>query len=179
MRALKFVGNAVLWLVAALGVLSVLVWGATQLGYIKPLVVISGSMEPGIMTGDLVVDVQKSTADVKVGEVTSIYSPVTRNLVSHRIVSIEPTTDGRWSIEMKGDANDAQDGNAYVVGDHVWQPALQISGGGYFISTLTKPSVAVPLGFTLFCLLALSLLPASEPRRRQGAQLANAGESSA
>ena len=48
--------------VAALGLLSVLVWGATQLGYIKPLVVISGSMEPGIMTGDLLVDVQRPTA---------------------------------------------------------------------------------------------------------------------
>ena len=179
MRALRFVGNAILWLVAALGVLSVLVWGATQLGYIKPLVVISGSMEPGIMTGDLIVDVHKPTADVTVGEVTSIYSPVTRNLVSHRVVGIEPTADGRWSIEMKGDANDSKDGGAYVVGDHVWQPALQISGGGYFITTLTKPSVAVPLGFTLFCLLAMSLLPSSQPRRRQGAHLAPVGEPSA
>ena len=172
MRALRAVGNAVLWLVAALGVLSVLIWGATQLGYIKPLVVISGSMEPGIMTGDLIVDVQKPTADVKVGEVTSIFSPVTGNLVSHRIVGIEPTTDARWSIEMKGDANESKDGGAYVVGDHVWQPALQISGGGYVVSTLSKPSVAIPLGFTLFCLLALSLLPPSQPRKHRGARLA-------
>jgi signal peptidase I len=59
----------------------------------------------------------------------------------------------------------------------VWQPALQISGGGYFITTLTKPSVAVPLGFTLFCLLALSLLPPSQPRERQGARLTPAGDS--
>jgi signal peptidase I len=178
MRALRAVGNAVLWLVAALGVLSVVIWGATQLGYIKPLVVISGSMEPGIMTGDLIVDIQKPTSDVKVGEVTSIYSPVTRNLVSHRLVDIAPGQDGHWSIQMKGDANDAQDGGVYVVGDHVWQPALQIPGGGYVISTLTKPSVAVPLGFTLFCLLALSLLPPSQPRERKGTHLATAGETS-
>jgi signal peptidase len=178
MRALRFIGNTVLWLVAALGVLSALVWGATQLGYIKPLVVISGSMEPGIMTGDLVVDVKKPTADVKVGEVTSIYSPVTRNLVSHRVVDIAPQAGGTWAIQMKGDANNSQDGGAYIVGDHVWQPALQIGGGGYAITTLTKPSVALPLGFTLFCLLAMSLLPSSAPRRR-GARLTTAGESSA
>ncbi|HWJ86426.1 MAG TPA: signal peptidase I [Cellulomonas sp.] len=178
MRILRGLGNAILWLVAALGVLSVLVWGATQLGYIKPLVVISGSMEPGIMTGDLIVDVQKPTADVKVGEVTSIYSPVTRNLVSHRIVGIEPMDDGRWSIEMKGDANDAEDGGAYIVDDHVWQPALQISGGGYFVTTLTKPSVAVPLGFTLLCLLALSMLPPSQPRARGAARVATVSETS-
>ena len=168
MRALKFVGNAALWLVAALGLLSVLVWGATQLGYIKPLVVISGSMQPGIMTGDLLVDVQKPTAQVEVGQVTSIYSDVTHNLVSHRVVGIEPAGDGQWSIHMKGDANDSEDGGTYVVGDHVWQPAVQISGGGYVIATITRPSVALPLGFALLCLLALSLLPPPPAPRQRG-----------
>ncbi|GEL95876.1 signal peptidase I [Cellulomonas composti] len=174
MRVLKFVGNTVLWLVAAVGVLSVLAWGATQLGYIKPLVVISGSMEPGIMTGDLLIDVRADTADVEVGEVSSIYSDMTGNLVSHRVVGIEPAGDGRWAIRMKGDANDSEDGGEYIVGDHVWQPALQVSGGGYAVVWLTRPSVAVPLGFTLLCLLALSLLPPAPPRtarresRRQG-----------
>lgn len=164
MRALRILGNAVLWLVAALGLLSVLVWGATQLGLIKPLVVISGSMEPGIMTGDLLVDVPRPTAQVEVSQVTSIYSDVTRNLVSHRVVGIEPVGDGQWGIRMKGDANDSEDGGTYVVGDRVWQPALRIPGGGYVVAAVTRPAVAVPLGVTLLSLLALSLLPASEPR---------------
>ena len=166
MRALRFVGNAVLWLVAALGLVSVLVWGATQLGYIKPLVVISGSMEPKVMTGDLLVDVPHPTAGVEVGQVTSIYSDVTHNIVSHRVVGIEPTGDGHWSIHMKGDANTSQDGGTYVVGDHVWQPAVQIHGGGYVLTTITQRSVALPVGFALLCLLALSLLPASPAPRR-------------
>lgn len=164
MRALRLIGNTVLWLVAAVGLLSVLVWGATQLGYIKPLVVISGSMEPGIMTGDLLVDVRTPTAQVEVGDVTSIFSDVTGNLVTHRVVDVEQTADGGWSIRMQGDANQSQDGEAYLVGDEVWQPALQIGGGGYVLTTLTRPSVAIPLGFTLLCLLALSLLPSSRPR---------------
>ncbi|MEN0127996.1 MAG: signal peptidase I [Brevundimonas sp.] len=171
MRILRFIGNTVLWIVAAVGVLSVLVWGATQLGYIKPLIVISGSMEPGIMTGDLVVDVKTPTTDVKVGEVTSIFSPVTRNLVSHRVVSIKPTGDGQWAVRMKGDANSSEDGGDYIVGDHVWQPAVQISGGGYFVASVTRPSVAIPLGFTLLCLLALSMIPPAAPARRRGAHV--------
>ncbi len=168
MRALKLVGNAVLWIVAALGLLSLLVWGATQLGYVKPLVVISGSMEPGIMTGDLLVDVQRPTAQVEVGQVTSIDSDVTHNLVSHRVVGIEPAGDGRWSVRMKGDANDSEDGGTYLVGDHVWQPAVRIAGGGYVVTTLTRPSVALPLGFTLLCVLALTLLPAPPAPRTRG-----------
>lgn len=167
MRALRLVGNAVLWVVAALGLVSLLVWGATQLGYIKPLVVISGSMEPGIMTGDLLVDVQRPTAQVEVGQVTSIYSEVTGNLVSHRVVGIEPSGDGQWSVRMKGDANDSEDGGTYVVGDHVWQPAVRVHGGGFVVTTLTRRSVALPLGVALVCLLSLSLLP-STPTRRDG-----------
>lgn len=168
MRALKVLGNAVMWLLAALGVVSALVWGATQLGYVKPLVVISGSMQPGIMTGDLLFDVPRPTEHVEVGQVTSIYSDVTHNLVSHRVVAIEATGDGRWSIQMKGDANASQDGGTYVVGDRVWQPILRIPRGGFVITAITRPAVALPLGFALVCLLSLSLLPTTSRTGQHG-----------
>ena len=164
MRALKLLGNTALWLVAALGLASVLVWGATQVGWIRPLVVISGSMEPQIMTGDLLVDRPVATSDLRVGDVTSIYSDVTGNLVTHRVTSVEHVDTGRWEIRMKGDANSSEDGGVYVVGDTVWQPAWQISGGGYVLTTITRPSVAIPLGIALLCLLCLSLLPTTPPR---------------
>lgn len=117
------------------------------------------------MTGDLLVDVPRPTAQVEPGQVTSIYSDVTHDLVSHRVVAVEPAGDGRWSIRMKGDANDAEDGATYVVGDHVWQPALQVHGGGYVVTALTRRAVAIPLGVALFSLLSLSLLPAAPAAR--------------
>ncbi|WP_246036861.1 signal peptidase I [Cellulomonas telluris] len=173
-RTLRFAGNVALWLVAALGLLSGLVWAANQAGLIKPLVVISGSMEPGIMTGDLLVARPVPTAQVQVGEVASIYSDVTGDLVSHRVVSVERRADDRWAIQMKGDANDTPDAGTYVVGDRVWQPTWQVSGGGYVISTLTRPSVAIPLGVALAALLGLSLLPRDtvRPAPRRGLQVA-------
>ncbi|WP_225224819.1 signal peptidase I [Cellulomonas sp. JH27-2] len=161
MRALRFVGNAVLTLLAVVGVLSVLVWGASQLEYIKPLVVISGSMEPGIMTGDLLVDVKTPTGELEVGDVASIYNPLTQNLVSHRIVGIEKVGDERWEIRLKGDANDGEDAAPYEVGAEVWTPKVQIAGGGTFVTKLTQRSVVVPLGITLLCLVGLTLLPSS------------------
>jgi len=163
MRALRFVGNTVVWLVAALGLASVLVWGATQLGWIKPMVVISGSMEPGIMTGDLVVATPHSTADLQVGEVASIWSDVTGNHVTHRVVGVEQVADDEWHVRMKGDANDSEDGGVYVVGDRVWQPAVTIDRGGIYLATITRPSVAIPLGVALLSLLGLSLLPRTAP----------------
>jgi len=164
MRALRFVGNTVVWLVAALGLASVLVWGATQVGWIKPMVVISGSMEPEIMTGDLVVGVERPTAELQVGEVASIWSDVTGNHVTHRVVGIEQVADDEWHVRMQGDANDSPDGGVYVVGDQVWQPAVTIDRGGIYLSAITRPSVAIPLGVALLALLGLSLLPRTAPR---------------
>lgn len=166
MRVLRVVGNTALWLVAVLGLVSVLVWGATRAGWIQPLVVVSGSMEPGIMTGDLLVTRPQPTSELRAGEVASIYSDVTGNLVSHRVVSVEPTGDGGWAIRMKGDANASADAGTYVVGDTVLQPVLQVTRGGYVVTTLTQPSVAVPLGVALVALLGLSLVPTSSPRAR-------------
>jgi len=158
MRALRLLGTTALWLVAALGLGSVLVWGATQLGWVKPLVVVSGSMEPHIMTGDLLVTVPRPTSELRPGDVASLPSALTGDLVTHRVVAVEPADDG-WAVRMKGDANATQDGTTYLVGDTVWQPRWQVAGGGLALVTLTRPAVAVPLGVALVALLGLSLLP--------------------
>jgi signal peptidase len=166
MRALRLLGNAILWLVAVVGVLSMLVWGATRLGYIKPLVVISGSMEPKIMTGDLLVDVPHKTAHAHVGEVASIPSAVTGKVISHRIVAIEQAADGTWHVNLKGDANESADAETYAVGDTVWQPALTVPGGGYAVTKLTERGVVVPLGIALLALIGIVLVPSAAPSPR-------------
>lgn len=161
---LRALGNALIWLLAALGVVSALVWGATRLGYVQPLVVVSGSMQPEIRTGDLVVDVPRATADLAAGDVASIRSEVTGTIVTHRVVDVDAQGDGTWRVTLKGDANATNDAEDYVVGDTVWRPALRLPGAGTAVVTLTEPRVAVPLGVALLALLGLSLLPAT-PRR--------------
>ncbi|MDM7855420.1 signal peptidase I [Cellulomonas alba] len=167
MRIFRAAGNALLWLVALVGVLSALLWGATSLGYVKPLVVISGSMEPKIMTGDLLLDTPHPTSELRVGDVVAIRSEVTGKLISHRVVKVAPK-DGHYEVNLKGDANKAQDGETYVVGDTVWRPVLQVPHGGYVVTTLTKRSVAIPLGVTLLALIGLSMTAEPAPRRRSG-----------
>ena len=166
MRAIRTAGNVLLSVLAVLGVASVLVWGATSLGLIRPLIVISGSMEPGIMTGDLVIARPYDTARVAAGEVASLHSDVTGKTVTHRIVSIEAVGDGSYLATMKGDANPSQDSEPYSVGPRTWQPALQLPGVGRAIVTLTKPTVAIPLAVTLLAFLGLSLLPDESSRTR-------------
>jgi signal peptidase len=167
-KVFRALGSALLWLLAGLGLASALVWGATRLGAIQPLVVVSGSMEPQIMTGDLVVDRPVRTAQLVAGDVVSIRSAVTGAIVTHRVVGVEARPGGGWDVMLKGDANQAADGETYAVGDVVWRPVLRVPGAGAALVTLTRPAVAVPLGVALLALLGLSLLPAPDRRERAG-----------
>jgi signal peptidase len=166
MRAIRLLGNAILWLIALVGVLSMLVFGATKLGYLKPLVVISGSMEPKIMTGDLVFDTPHKTSELEVGDVASIPSAVTGKLISHRVVKVV-AKDGHYEVNLKGDANENADAETYVVGPTVWRPVVQVSGGGYVVTKLAQRNVAIPLGVTLLALLGLALVPSDGGRTRR------------
>ena len=126
MRIIRFLGNVALWLGAVLGVIAGGVWVAGQFGVLHPLIVISGSMEPGIGTGDLLISRNLATVDVEVGDVVTLHSEMTDKLVTHRVIEISPNPDGTWEIMMKGDANDEPDLEVYTVGDSVLTPAVQI-----------------------------------------------------
>ena len=139
------------------GALSVVVLALTTFGLIKPLIVISGSMEPSIMTGDLLIDTANDPADLRVGDVASITSAVTGRIVTHRVVEVRETEPGTWEVTMKGDGNDVVDSEPYTVTDEVWQPALRLPGVGRALAVVTRPTVAVPFGIALLALLALSL----------------------
>ena len=103
MRIIRLLGNVALWLGAILGIIAGGVWFAGQMGWLQPLIVISGSMEPGIHTGDLLIDRNVATVDLEVGDVVSLQSEMTGKLVTHRVVDVTPAGEG-WEITMKGDA---------------------------------------------------------------------------
>ena len=163
MRIIRFLGNVALWFGALLGIVAGGVWVADQLGWVQPLIVISGSMEPEIGTGDLLISRNLATGEVEVGDVISLHSEMTDKLVTHRVTEVDANDDGTWTISMKGDANDEPDLEIYTVGDSVLTPALQIPQGGKVVSKLMEPAVALPILLSLVALLGISLL--DEPAR--------------
>ena len=94
MQTLRRLALGALWALAAVGIACGMVWAATTAGIIKPLVVISGSMEPGIMTGDLLVATKVPAASVHVGDVVSLHGELTGDLVTHRVEKIQPDGEG-------------------------------------------------------------------------------------
>lgn len=161
MHTLRRLSLAALWVLGAAGIACGLVWGATAAGVIKPLVVISGSMEPEIMTGDLLIATRVPADTLQVGDVVSLPSELTDDLVTHRIQAITPAGSG-YLVTMKGDNNAFEDALDYAVSDEVWKPAVQLSGWGTAIMRMTTPAVAIPLLAGLLGLLGLTMLPSSE-----------------
>lgn len=71
----------------------------------RPLVVLSGSMEPTLTTGDVVVVRRVAPREVEVGDVVTYRNPE-GNLVTHRVRGVRPRGP-RFEIVTKGDANNA------------------------------------------------------------------------
>lgn len=165
MRVLRGIGFMVLYVLAGVGVLSGATWAATALGFVQPLIVVSGSMAPGIRTGDLILSVPTPLSEVSAGDVLTLTSPLTGRLVTHRVVTIDSEGTDGYRITMKGDANDGPDNGEYLVaGDRsVPTPWIRIPGAGRIVETLTRPGVSIPLLIALAALIGLATLP---PRGR-------------
>jgi len=160
------VGNTVLTAAAAVGIVCALAWALTVAGWIQPLVVVSGSMQPEIATGDLLVATRTAVGELEVGQVASLPSAVTGSTVTHRIIGIETTGPQSAQVRMRGDANEAPDGEVYEVEGTVWQPAWQVPGAGFVIATFAKPGVVIPLLVAIVALIGFVLVPSSSPRGR-------------
>lgn len=75
-----------------------------------PLTVLSGSMEPTLPVGSLVVVRPVDAADVRIGDVvTYLPHPDDPTAITHRVTGVTHRTDGGRTFTMQGDANDAPD----------------------------------------------------------------------
>lgn len=93
-------------------VVATVVAGALAAGWalgFRPLAVYSGSMEPTLPVGSLMVVQAVPAADVAVGDVITFAHPYAPGaLVTHRVVEIVERPEGR-AYRTKGDANPARD----------------------------------------------------------------------
>jgi signal peptidase len=118
------------------------------LGY-KPFIVLSGSMEPGIMPGDLIITKNTNPEDIKVGDVIT-FRPDKSAAISHRVTEI--SNEGVLSFYTKGDANINPDKDA------VLPESLE---GKYILRIPKLGNVALflqtPIGLLIFVVIPLCL----------------------
>ncbi len=120
-------------------------------GY-KPFIVLSGSMEPAIMAGDLIVTKNVDPENVAVGDVIS-FRVENDIMVSHRVTEVQTT--GGLSFLTKGDANVGMDAVSVqpetIEGLYIWRGA----GLGKFAIFLQTPIGMLIFVVTPLCLFVI------------------------
>ena len=110
------------------------------IGGYAPLIVLTGSMEPEIMGGDLIIVKQIEVGDVQVGDVITFFDPGGNgtSIVTHRVIEI---VDGEaLSFRTQGDANNTADRLPVPAEDLVGVYRSRIPGAGsvaMFMQTTT------------------------------------------
>ena len=121
-------------------------------GY-KPMIVLSGSMETSIHTGDLVFVKMVDTTSLKKNDVIAFRNE-TDTVTTHRIVDIV-YEDGKQYFKTKGDANNTNDKNLVAMKDVEGLYVARIPKAGNFLMFMKKP---IGLFVVLLVILVIGLL---------------------
>lgn len=132
---------------------------AAVFGY-RTAVVQSGSMEPGIERGDLLIIREVSASDLEIGQVVTYRSPVDEDvLITHRIERVRPVGQ-RIEFVTRGDAN--VEGETWRVARDgtVGRLVASLPGAGAVVGAIAHPIVPMVLLWLAVALLAKSFLHA-------------------
>lgn len=106
-EALGLLGEAALTVGAVVGMAVIVVTLAAARTGVRPLVVRSGSMEPVIASGSMVLTQRIPAAAIRPGDIVAVERP-DRTRVMHRVVTAVPK-GAMVELTLKGDANEDPD----------------------------------------------------------------------
>jgi len=114
--------------------------------------VFSGSMEPELQVGGVVVTRPVEAEAIRAGDIITFHSPLSEQLTSHRVIAVEQSSE--LSFQTKGDANEDADPFIVPAENVVGKVCLHIPYFGY-----ATQFVKTPLGFILaLCLPGLIII---------------------
>lgn len=126
-----------------------------RIGGYCPLIVLTGSMEPEIMSGDLIIVKQIDENEVQVGDVIAFFDPAGNgsSIVTHRVVEVV-TEGGTLSFRTQGDANNIEDRLPVPAEDLVGIYRFRIPGAGNVAMFMqTTAGLVVCVGLPLILLV--------------------------
>ena len=135
------VKDTLLTLAGVVGILSILWFAAAVVFGLSIVVVLTGSMAPGLPTGSaILVHDDVAAADLAVGDVVTVPQVGQPLPVTHRIIAIDvvPGDSAARSITLQGDDNDTPDRQPYLV-DTVQRAIVGFPTLGFVIRVLQTP----------------------------------------
>lgn len=121
----------------------------------KPLTVLSGSMSPSLLPGDMIVARYIDPGSIEAGDVIT-YRVDERTLVTHRVVEVV-RENGLLAFRTRGDANNTDDPELVPADKVIGSMVFKIPYAGY-----VGRFVRTPVGFIALILLPALLLMALE-----------------
>jgi signal peptidase len=151
------VANGLGWAIVAAAVALVLaVVGPLAFGA-RPHTVLTGSMEPAIAAGDVVIDERVDPASAQVGDVVTFRDPEDQSrLITHRVRGIRRAGSHFWFV-TQGDANNTTERWRVAAGGELGRVAYVVPWVGH-VAVLAH----TPLGLSLFVIVPLLLLALEE-----------------
>jgi signal peptidase len=156
------------WFVLGISTGTMLAVGAASLLGYQSFKVLSGSMEPAIQTGDLVIDEQISPPASRVGDVITFREPGSRRLITHRLVGMR-IEHGWAQMRTRGDANNTPERWSIPADGQIGRVGYRIPKLGYLAARVDGRTMQLLLVVLPALLLGISELtriwrPRSRPR---------------
>lgn len=156
MKALKILYYIIIAFIGLIAVLLIVsVFPIT--GNFKVMIVQSGSMQPEIRMGSIVV--VKPADDYKIGEVITFQIGRNKEPITHRVYDIK-VVGGEPRYITKGDANNAPDQREISKGEIIGKVLFNIPYLGYVIDFAQKP-----VGFSLIIVIPGAVIIFDEARK--------------
>lgn len=136
-------------------ILALLLVGVRLVG-LRPMCVLSGSMEPTYHTGSLIYVKPCAPEDVQVGDAITFVLNEDLDVVTHRVISIDAENEHFYT---QGDANDAPDGAPVYFKNLIGRPVFTIPYLGYVSHWVSNPPgmyLAIAIAIVL---IVLAFLP--------------------
>lgn len=150
-QACKILNNIIICLLI---IFAVIMFVPKIIGW-QNLAVLSGSMEPNIPVGAMVIVRDIDPSELKKGDVIT-FQMNESTYVTHRIVSIDKESQ---QIITKGDANDVVDGTPVNYSNVIGKLFLTIPYLGYFSISMQSLRGVILLIVVILILILLNLLP--------------------
>lgn len=146
-------------IIAFIGIIAILliVSAFPITGNYKVMMVLSGSMEPEIGKGSLVVS--KPSDNYKIGDVITFQFKMAEESTTHRIVEMR-VVGGKAKYITKGDANNASDTREVSQEDIIGKVLIDIPYLGYVVDFAKKP-----VGFMILIIVPAAVIIFDEARK--------------
>ena len=162
------IATGVVWTIMVAGaLLALLIAGPMALGN-HPATDLTGSMEPTISPGDVVINEEIPPTEAKVGDIVTFRDPEQQSkMLTHRVVSRHQLKDGRFAFVTQGDANNTQEHWQVPADGQIGRLVYTVPWvGNVAVFARTKPGMGLLIGIPLLLILAEEMVRIWRPRPR-------------